>query len=276
MATAPLATPFLDPSGASKADEGRPLISSGPGAMPQQVGVEVVHWRPFERVMDLFWTVFLIYASIHLLATASSGENGGWGTAIVGCILFGAFVAFLVLRPLRHSILVTPTTVVYKEYRCFGYVLKREETFARNDLGSLVFTTERRCCGLRGFTGVYVTRGVPTPNAPAEIAFQMRIIYNGWTMNWMRPMMVGAHFNTYLKLEHALGFRRRKGGSVEQVTQRNWEWVDGNREMVEQYNERLMDSLSSYDEYAAVNPALYPPNCSLQKDSQGGRTVFYI
>jgi hypothetical protein len=283
------------PSVAAKADveDGRvaePLLAgakarSAAGAVSASASgtfTEVEHWRLFERVMDLFWAGFMIFAVVYTFQLAPDGLGGGstgWFTAILGVAIWVSIAAYLVLRPVRHVIRVTGDSVTYSEYRCFGYVLRRTETFARNDLGCLVFDTERRWCGLRGFLGVYVTRGVPTHGAPVRVAFQIPIIYNGWVMNALRPAMVGAHFNTFKALERALGFQRIIAQGHTQTTTRTWsggDWAFNMTQLANTHMDALLDSLASYDEYVSVNQAIYPSSFTCAREISGGRAVYFV
>lgn len=239
----------------------------------------IVHWRIFERVMDLVWVGLMVYFIVEvcqMTPNSLGGGSTGYFTGIIAILFFLGCMAFLVLRPIRHEFVITPDTVTYTDYRCFGYVKRRSATFARNELGCLVFDTERRWCGLWGFTGVYATFGVPTRGAPVRIAFEIRIIYNGWVLNAMRPIMVGAHMNTFLALERALRLQRivtdTRDHSTEVIQ------LSGNpmMGMVEQMNRNAMDSLASYETFVAANPAVYPAFFSVERSISSGKAVYFV
>lgn len=226
--------------------------------------------------MDPFFIGVIVYGSIQTIIFSEPNGGGAVFPAVVAALILWAFAAYLVWRPVRYVFIIGETAVDFKEYRCFGYVLKRHEVFQHSDLGCLVFDTERRCCGLRGFVGVYMTYGIPTPGAPLKVAFQIPIIYNGWSMNAMRHIMVQSHLNTFNALQRALGFYPMKAVSIDVTTTRNWEYVDGNMELVQKMEDNLFDSLASYDEFVSINRAIYPPKFRLEKEIQGGRAVYLM
>jgi hypothetical protein len=261
------------------ADKGEGTTSEGGAAMPLLKRREIIHWRIFERIMDPFWIGMCIYISIQAFVTAPGSGGTGWFVAVLASLLMCSFAAYLVWRPIKFVFYVSEDSVSFSEYRCFGYVLKRSETIPLKDLGCLVVDTERICCGLRGFIGVYATRGLPIPDAPLKVAFQIPILYNGWTMNCMRPYMAGAYLNTFVELERAFRFGRLHSHVIEHTTTTTWtggSWSANMNMMAAGHMDNLMDSLNSYEEYVSVNPMLVPESYNWTKERIGGRKVFVV
>lgn len=239
--------------------------------------VVVTHWPMFERVLDAMWVALLVAGSISML---SSGDQIDGSTAavciIVGCILAGLLIA----RVSRREFTVDGDTVTVVPYRVLGLVRMKEFTVARSAIGTLVFDTERRCCGLRGFIGVYATLGLPQNGAPLNIAFEIPMIYNSWS-RLTEDCFISSHRATFFALERALRFRRLGRVKYEETPAvttivSGGTWADHHMVMVDNMMNENLASLNSYESYAGLNPDLLPARFTWERDSYSGRTVFYI
>ena len=152
--------------------------------------------------------------------------------------------------------------------------------FHKDDIGTLVFDTQRHCLGLYGFVGVYATAGLPIIGEDVKVAFQIPILYNGW--NWLIPRscMVSAHSETFAKLVATLRFTRPEVDGVE-VTASHSEIISGGT-MADHMNNNLANmtaanwaSLASYENYGSFNPALLTGRYHVHTCSVAGRAVFY-
>eukprot|EP00744_Colponema_vietnamica_P004034 GILI01006086.1.p1 GENE.GILI01006086.1~~GILI01006086.1.p1 ORF type:complete len:259 (+),score=32.05 GILI01006086.1:44-820(+) len=237
-------------------------------------GVEVVHNNKRERFIETMWICacgFLLFK----LGTSCIDGSLPYTYALIAlpCLLLIVFL--LARRVSKHVVRVNDTTVTYIPYRWLGLVAGSRKVFTRQQLGMLVLDTERRCacnpCRPFGFQGIYVTEGFATHTASTQIAFELPIIYNGWTQI-TRGCIVSPYESFFHKLASALQFKRLGQDSYSRETT---VIGGGSAALAAHYTAQWEDSLASYTNYVAINQQALPEGrWRFDKEVEGGRAVY--
>lgn len=240
------------------------------------------HWPLSERIVDLF--VILVIVIGNIIAVASGAYPIAMGVVIIIFALL--FSATIIYRPSRHQVVITnnnanDATVTYTQYRFLGFRQSECKTFALKDIGMLVLDTNvsidccnpLRCCS--SWVGIYATLGLPHPNIPVRIAFEIPIVYNGWSSNALRKCMISCYIESFHRLNRTLRFLLcppDRYSVTTTVTGGSWAW-----NMSESLQAQMDDARNSYDNYVAVNPAaVQVQSCRVTKGFEAHRNVYYL
>lgn len=245
---------------------------------------EYVHYPRLERILDIFWVGMFLYILFIGLGTQdrpADADSSTWtSTLVLEYLLVIAMTAAMIARPSRHRVTVVDTTVTYTQFRGLGFIPSKTVSFDISELGLLVLDTERRCdcchptgCCL-GFLGIYVTKGFPTNERPLEIAFELPIIYNGWT-HMTEACSLGCYRDSFSELCRVLGFKYHgKEAVTQQTTVTGGSWAQ-NQSMTAQA--LVNDSLASYENKLAVNwSALAPGSYSFERRTMKHKATYIL
>lgn len=221
---------------------------------------EYVHAPCCERLLDLVWSGVLGYLTVAgpslMGKRPPDTDQGTWrNTQILASVLPGILLLLLALRRSKHRVRVDGTTVTYTQYRVLGLVPTLTRTFELRELGQLVLDTQRRCLGACGFLGIYVTRGFTTMEESLEVAFEIPIVYSGWTQ-YTEGCALGCYNHSFQELIRVLDFRYQGVASQRQrttITGGTWD-----QQMAAQLNADLSDTLNSHETFLAINWAVLP------------------
>lgn len=256
--------------------ENKPLISND-HYMGQNDVKSYEHWPLSERFADIFLILVIVIGNI--IAVASGAYPVGMGIAIIiFALLFSAILAY---RPSRHIISIENGVVTYQQYRFLGFRLSDTKTFPLKDIGSIVLDTNFQCdcCNIKrcctSWLGIYATIGVPQPNQPVQIAFEIPLIYNGWSTDAFRRCMISCYISSFRQLTHLLDFRICPADSYAQKTTvigGTWAW-----NMTQTMQSNLDDALANYDNFVSINSLVAQQGMyRVSKGFDQHRTVYYL
>jgi len=239
-----------------------------------------VHDPIVEKILDICWTGVFFYG-IFMSATMedAAGATGSemTNTRIVGVLFCLAITCLFPYRISKHTVSLATDgeTITYCGYRGYGYFLAKTATFKKSELGHLVLDTERRCgfgmCCM-GFLGIYVTQGFPTFERPCQVAFEIPIIYNGWT-SITEGCALGCYRDSFRELNRLLGFEYRGKDAYSQKT--TWSGGSWAQNQAATLNSMYEDSMASYENLLAVNRNALPAgNFRFERCIESNRAVY--
>jgi len=129
------------------------------------------------RLLDCFY----LFGCLMIGSGGMAGAGNNAFVGLTGWVIALLLMVYVVARPTVWKVCIHDNVISFTKYRVFGLCPTKPQLFSFSEIGFVVLDCRRGkwfrpTCGLNGlwrFSGIYATRGFPTPSRPMEIAFEL-------------------------------------------------------------------------------------------------------